>query len=87
LKISENGLDRIKTAPAPAKAEDGLIAIHVEKPKVAERSVSHAAAKRVKKENILAADQLPAPAASAATGAKNLKKEKSNESKTICKNA
>ena len=79
MKTSESGFARTKTAQAPEKAEAGLIVTLVEKLKVVGKSASHAADKKAKKENIPVVDQLQVHAARKATGAKNLKKEKSND--------
>ena len=75
-------MPKTKTAPGPERAAAGLTAILVEKLKVVERNASHVVVKRVKKENIPAADQLLASVPREATGAKNLKKlirKKSND--------
>ena len=65
---------KIKTEQVLVKVEAGLTAILVEKLKVVERSVKHAAAKKVKRENTPDVDQPRVSAPNEVTGAKNLKK-------------
>ena len=82
LKVLITGSKKIKTAPVPARAEVGLIAIHVEKPKAAEKNAKPVADRRVKRENTLDVDQHPVSAPNEAIGERNQKKPiriKSNE--------
>jgi hypothetical protein len=76
LRTYENGLGKIKTAPALVKAAAGLTVILAEKQKAAERSVSPVAAKKGKKENIPVVGQLQENVVNEATGERNLKNKK-----------